>query len=1172
MVKRFFLKKHAYPVENLRLPTIVGVLRDGQTASIDLGNWSGTNVAYSYQWYASGIAIPGAVNATLLLTAGEIGEFLTCDVTGSDSLNSVTVTTAAVGPVGTASGSLTAFGTPVLTTVATLPYAGFTVSAAGGVGPYVYTKVSGPSWISINSSTGVVSGTSPTVGTNTGIVFRVTDVTLATADLAAFSITTTALPAVLSISGTPITTATQTIAYTGFTVTGAGGTPPYVYSKAAGPAWLNVNSSTGAVTGTNAGSGTDAGIVIRVTDALLATADLAPFSIVTTPFVGFTLAFTPVTGATVSTQYTQLIDVSAVAGTVAISCDPGMTFKINGEYDWSDKTRTISAAAGNVLFAVRSSDGGAHTLAPTATIGSSTAAFSVTTTATTATTFISQSFAAVADTTTLTTVDSSWALANGFTAGTLPTVYNSDGSHGELYFPAGGCYVHSNTVQTTRRGFSAKAQLVRRTVNTSERVGVTARVQASVKDLYWACYEQSSATQYRWMIRAYINNGTDSLLIQGPLTNNDAAGSTYDIEFNGMGSSSGNPYGVVGIAMFLNVSVNGAAATQVLNWVETSKMHGSGSAKCGIIRQSGSAQTTTLGVHITSFESADKILEPPVFAMTTPITSSAPGATSIVQTVVIPASHTTPVAVSFTGGLCKSTTAISGGYSNASYQAYTIYAFPGDTVSVTRDAPAASGVQHDAILALNNTSAIWRLNTTGTASTSPYLWGGTGLADAITGGGDVVYTIVSGKTVQTKRRVIKMPLQAWSGFSMTFLNSAGRTISTGANEAAGDPYDILGIEVYHAGVWHRADFGGRGSMPYTLGAGQAAVTKSLPIAGATGGEEIIIQTTSRGNVGDTPCYPYTDNASLTVYKDSHIDGTAAMNLGGYSQILTTSTAGFSVGGVERYAGPVAISTTGPNKSVWIMAGDSIAWGKDELPTGNYNVATNSRLVAGYIQHGLDSTVGGSICFKVSATPSGIISNITGIGAGQGMEHKWRMVLAHEARFTSTPYTHLWIEGGLNEPGTGVRGYVKTIIQFMVALRNVPVIVSSAMIRTTSTDSWASNLHQSYHSINTTWGSGNNAEIVRDYFAAQVDGAVVWKFVDTEPWTSGIGINPLHLTAAEATDPGRKGMPNPNLKYLAADNGGAAIGVATSGGLHPTTNHNNFVGLYAIANNKATLLP
>ena len=81
-------------------------------------------------------------------------------------------------------------GTPVTTGAVGVAYAGFTVSATGGVGPYVFSIASGalPAGLTLNSSTGAVAGTPTTEETQSGIVIRVTDIAGSTDDLAAFSI------------------------------------------------------------------------------------------------------------------------------------------------------------------------------------------------------------------------------------------------------------------------------------------------------------------------------------------------------------------------------------------------------------------------------------------------------------------------------------------------------------------------------------------------------------------------------------------------------------------------------------------------------------------------------------------------------------------------------------------------------------------------------------------------------------------------------------------------------------------------------------------------------------------------------------------------------------------------------------------------------------------------
>lgn len=116
----------------------------------------------------------------------------------------------------------------------------------------------------------------------------------------------------LSISGTPVTTASRGSAYGGFSATASGGTLPYTYSVASGalPGGITLNSSTGAVSGTATGAGVYSGIVIRVTDGASNTADLASFTITCT-YIGLLSAGlgqnTTLTGANKSIRAVKLL-------------------------------------------------------------------------------------------------------------------------------------------------------------------------------------------------------------------------------------------------------------------------------------------------------------------------------------------------------------------------------------------------------------------------------------------------------------------------------------------------------------------------------------------------------------------------------------------------------------------------------------------------------------------------------------------------------------------------------------------------------------------------------------------------------------------------------------------------------------------------------------------------
>lgn len=68
-------------------------------------------------------------------------------------------------------------GTPVLTATKDAAYTGFTVKATGGKTPYVYALVgTWPAGISINASTGAVTGTPTVAGSFAGLSVKATDV------------------------------------------------------------------------------------------------------------------------------------------------------------------------------------------------------------------------------------------------------------------------------------------------------------------------------------------------------------------------------------------------------------------------------------------------------------------------------------------------------------------------------------------------------------------------------------------------------------------------------------------------------------------------------------------------------------------------------------------------------------------------------------------------------------------------------------------------------------------------------------------------------------------------------------------------------------------------------------------------------------------------------------
>jgi len=144
-----------------------------------------------------------------------------------------------------------------------------TLAASGGTTPYHWSITSGtlPSGISLNASTGAITGTPTATATNSSLTFKVTD-SGSPAQTATRTLTITVTPAALAITTTSLPGGQVGVAYS-TTLAATGGTTPYTWSITSGslPAGLSLNASTGAITGKPTSSVSNSPLTFQVKDS-----------------------------------------------------------------------------------------------------------------------------------------------------------------------------------------------------------------------------------------------------------------------------------------------------------------------------------------------------------------------------------------------------------------------------------------------------------------------------------------------------------------------------------------------------------------------------------------------------------------------------------------------------------------------------------------------------------------------------------------------------------------------------------------------------------------------------------------------------------------------------------------------------------------------------------------
>jgi large repetitive protein len=231
-----------------------------------------------------------------------------------------------------------------------------TLAATGGTTPYTWAVTTGtlPAGLTLNASTGVISGT-PTAAATSSFTVTVTDAggvtakqALSIATAAALTVTPTTLPA--AVVGTAYTQK----------FTAAGGKAPYTFALVGTlPAGFTFTASTATIAGTAtvAESGT---FTITVTDASARTVNLA--LTLTAAVAPLTVAPTTLPTATVGVAYSQLLTASGGVAPYTFALTLG---SLPSGFSFNAATHTISGtatAAGSSNFTITVTDSAGTTV------------------------------------------------------------------------------------------------------------------------------------------------------------------------------------------------------------------------------------------------------------------------------------------------------------------------------------------------------------------------------------------------------------------------------------------------------------------------------------------------------------------------------------------------------------------------------------------------------------------------------------------------------------------------------------------------------------------------------------------------------------------------------------------------------------------------------------------
>jgi hypothetical protein len=322
---------------------------------------SATGATTPYAWFLTSGTLPAGL--TLNAATGAITGTPTVAVTSTPLTFKVTDSSTPAASQ-SANLTLTISSAALVITASSLPNGhvgspySTTLAAIGGRTPYIWSITSGtlPVGLSLNASTGALSGTSTATVTSTPLTFKVTDSSIPALSQTA-NLTLTIAPATLVINTNSLPNGQVGSTYSTTLVAG-GGTSPYTWAVTSGtlPAGLALNASSGTITGTPASTVNGTPLTFKVTDSSNPTMSQSVSLTLTITPATLTITTTSLPNGQVNTAYSTTL--AATGGTTP--------------YTWSLTSGTVPA--GLTLNAAT----GAITGTPTAPVTSTPLTFKVT--------------------------------------------------------------------------------------------------------------------------------------------------------------------------------------------------------------------------------------------------------------------------------------------------------------------------------------------------------------------------------------------------------------------------------------------------------------------------------------------------------------------------------------------------------------------------------------------------------------------------------------------------------------------------------------------------------------------------------------------------------------------------------------------------------------------------